>query len=583
LKALEAAAYRAGAELGGEGAEIVHDYTKKGGVVHKEIMLPDDAPEEFRDRETLWQAVEAREIRRDARLAREIEVALQIEFELQENIALLREYVRENFVENGMCADFAVHDKKDGNPHAHIMLTTRHVTPDGFGGKNREWDKTENLLEWREKWAELNNRKFEEKGLAEHIDHRTLEAQGIDREPTIHLGHEAAALEKKGIRTEKGDYNREIRRRNAERAKKSEHKQEITLSRTESKETSQPKIGATGQLMEESQLEKELRKIREVQKTARYIEKPIEAENDPPYVSLLEKQLKAEKAMQHIEKTREQQSSAEQTAKRMNELKEKYIELETAKNALIAEHNREKLDIPNLEYLAELMDEHAKNIETLQGRVAQLRETRQNMRLLDFKKKKDMDEKIVQATQELARAQDFFKNRFHVDPSQAYEEIKRTQEKIREKKENLNAKQIIVQSIRKKQESLELEYRTQKLLNEIRPDHEQISQLLEQMRQLPQSTREKMLQKRIDHQLNTISDASFQKIIENLPTYQAQTLSNIREKAKEHTQLLKFEREQTFLTQYYQTNDKKEREQPLRADNERRREQTKTHELSYSR
>jgi hypothetical protein len=152
-------------------------------------------------------------------LAREIELALQTEFDLQENIELLREYIKENFVDKGMIADFALHNN-DGNPHAHIMLTTRHVTPDGFGGKNRDWDKDLELVKWRENWAKINNRKFEEKGLDERIDHRTLKAQGIDREPTIHLGHEATALEKKGIRTQKGDNNREIQRHNEELATK---------------------------------------------------------------------------------------------------------------------------------------------------------------------------------------------------------------------------------------------------------------------------------------------------------------------------------------------------------------------------
>ncbi|MDR0461241.1 MAG: MobA/MobL family protein, partial [Nitrososphaerota archaeon] len=175
---MDAAAYRSGEALGGEGAEIIHDYTRKKGVVHKEILLPDNAPSEYKNRQTLWRAVEARERRHDARLAREIEVALQKEFDLQENIALLREYIKENFVDKGMIADFAVHYARSENPHAHIMLTTRHVTPDGFKGKNRDWDKDAELLRWRENWAEINNRKFAEKGLAERIDHRTLKAQG---------------------------------------------------------------------------------------------------------------------------------------------------------------------------------------------------------------------------------------------------------------------------------------------------------------------------------------------------------------------------------------------------------------------
>jgi hypothetical protein len=237
LRAVGAAAYRAGDELGDEGTEVVHAYTKKRGVAYKEIILPDGAPEKYRDRETLWNAVEKSERRRDARLAREIEVGLQREFDLQENIELLREYIKENFVDKGMVVDFAVHDKKEGNPHAHIMLTTRHVLPDGFGGKNRAWDKDYELVSWRKSWAEVNNRKFEEKGLDERIDHRSYKDRGIDREPTIHLGHEAWALEKKGIRTAKGDYNREIQRRNEQRTPKTERKQEPVTTESLEKTT----------------------------------------------------------------------------------------------------------------------------------------------------------------------------------------------------------------------------------------------------------------------------------------------------------------------------------------------------------
>jgi myosin heavy subunit len=586
LKAVGAAAYRSGQDLegeGDEGNEITHDYTRKKGVVYKEIILPDNAPPEFADRQTLWNAVEKSERRRDARLAREIEVGLQREFDLQENIELLREYVKENFVDKGMVADFAVHDKKDGNPHAHIMLTTRHVSPDGFGGKNRAWDKDYELVSWRKNWAEVNNRKFEEKGLDERIDHRSYKDRGIDREPTIHLGHEAWALEKKGIRTAKGDYNREVQKRNLERAaenvpsEEQNQKPESAQLYAVQNETPQLKIETTTQQTEESQkiaqFEKELQKIHETQKTTQYIEKPIKPENASPYVSPIEKQLNTEKATQHIEKMQtQQQHDTTKTAKRMNALKEKYLELETAKNSLIDQHNKDKLEIPPLEYRTELMDEHAKNIEVLQDRVEQLLEARRNIRWLEFKKKYDIDEKIMLAAHELGRAQDYFKNRFHIDPSQAAEELKRLQEDICIKKDKLDVKQVRVQIIRDKQAALELEYHTQKLLNKTRPDHEQtqINVLLEQMRQPPQSVRDKMLHERIERQLNVISDAGFQKVMDNLPAYEAHVLTNIREQAKEQEQLLKFEREQAFLTRYYQTQDKKERERLLRAEDERR-------------
>jgi hypothetical protein len=214
MQSVTHAAYQRGEKIIEKGDKTTHDYRSKGGVVHSEIMLPDGAPPEFMDAQTLWNAVEASEKRKDAQLAREIIVALPKEFNLEEQIEVLRAYLQENFVKIGICADFSIHDKGDGNPHAHIMLTTRNVTPDGFGKKNTNWNKKELLIEWRKAWANTNNKMFERKGLTERIDHRSYKEQGVDRLPYIHMGHEATALEKKGIRTRRGDYNREIQRRN---------------------------------------------------------------------------------------------------------------------------------------------------------------------------------------------------------------------------------------------------------------------------------------------------------------------------------------------------------------------------------
>jgi hypothetical protein len=220
LHSIAHASYQSGEKIQGKkgkGDKVTHDYTKKGGVVHSEILLPDNAPPEYADRETLWNAVEASEKRKDAQLAREIIVALPRELSLQEQIEVVRTYVQGNFVSRGMIADFAIHDN-EGNPHAHIMLTTRNVSREGFGLKNVEWNKKEFLLSYRKAWTHIINSTFARKGLDERIDHRTLKAQGLDREATIHLGHQAAALEKKGIATKRGDYNREIKERNETRA-----------------------------------------------------------------------------------------------------------------------------------------------------------------------------------------------------------------------------------------------------------------------------------------------------------------------------------------------------------------------------
>jgi len=177
LHSIAHATYQTDGKIYAEGDKITHDFTKKGGIMYSKIMLPEHAPREYENRETLWNAVETKEKRHDARLTREIEVALQAEFVLQEQIDLLQEYIQENFVDRGMIADFSIHDKGDGNPHAHIMLTTRNISRNGFGDKNRDWDEATTLVSWRKNWAIINNRKLEEKGLSnitttEHSKHR---------------------------------------------------------------------------------------------------------------------------------------------------------------------------------------------------------------------------------------------------------------------------------------------------------------------------------------------------------------------------------------------------------------------------
>ena len=223
-----AVAYRAGEKIINEYDGITHDYTQKTGIVHSEIILPENAPQEYKNRSVLWNAVEQSEKRKDARTAREIEIALPNELNLQEQITLVRGYVKENFVDEGMCADISFHaghkhkrsgeegsehdkDIKASNPHVHIMLTTRPITERGFSEKkNRRWDKRENVLQWRENWAKACNKEFEKKGLNVRIDQRSLKDQGKTQRPTIHLGAAAHAMEQRGIQTERGNFNREV-------------------------------------------------------------------------------------------------------------------------------------------------------------------------------------------------------------------------------------------------------------------------------------------------------------------------------------------------------------------------------------
>jgi Ti-type conjugative transfer relaxase TraA len=183
-----AAAYRSSEALHDDRYELTHDYTRKEGVEHSEILAPEEAPSWVFDRQTLWNQVEASEKRKDAQLAREIELGLPVELTHDENVELVREYVKSQFVSKGMIADFSVHEDDPGNPHAHVLLTLRSISGRGFGEKERSWNAKGELLAWRDAWASHANEHLARAGHAVRIDHRTLEAQGIELEPGKKIG-----------------------------------------------------------------------------------------------------------------------------------------------------------------------------------------------------------------------------------------------------------------------------------------------------------------------------------------------------------------------------------------------------------
>ena len=241
--AVAASAYRSGEKIKNEYDGIVHDFTRKGGIAHTEILLPENAPQEFLDRGTLWNSVEKIEKSKNSQLAREIEVALPKELDREKQIELIREYVKENFVKVGMCADIALHDKNDGNPHCHILLTMRPLNEDTtWGAKSKkeyildengekiklkngnyktrkinttDWNEQDKAEEWRKTWADITNKYLEENSIQNKVDHRSYLRQGIEQIPTIHLGVSATQMEKKGIATDRGNINREIKHQNA--------------------------------------------------------------------------------------------------------------------------------------------------------------------------------------------------------------------------------------------------------------------------------------------------------------------------------------------------------------------------------
>lgn len=243
--AVASAAYISGEKIKNEWDGVTHDYTRKQGVISKEIFLPDHAPKEYKDRKTLWNSVELFEKNSNAQLARNFIISLPKELSIEENKKMIEEYIQTNFVKEGMIVDLAIHDEsREGNQniHAHIMTIVRPINEDGtWGQKSKKeyildekgekilnkngkpktrkvelttWNDKVNVEKWRENFSDLCNKYLERAGAEKRVDHRSFKRQGIKQIPTIHLGASASAMERKGIRTEKGDINREIKKQN---------------------------------------------------------------------------------------------------------------------------------------------------------------------------------------------------------------------------------------------------------------------------------------------------------------------------------------------------------------------------------
>lgn len=209
-----AAAYRHGEKLTDEHTGEIHDYSKKKGISDSVILIPEGADRNFLKPEYLWNTIEKSEKRKDAQLAREFNIALPVEMTDEQKKALAIDFCQEHFIKNGMIADIAFHKLDSDNPHFHVMLTTRQLTPDGsgFGQKVREWNSKEQLQEWRKSWADTANEHMQAAGIDARIDHRSLkdrkaeldaipsptveqqaQAISLDRPATIHRGHSGSS------------------------------------------------------------------------------------------------------------------------------------------------------------------------------------------------------------------------------------------------------------------------------------------------------------------------------------------------------------------------------------------------------
>lgn len=188
------------------------------------IYLPANAPPRFSEPQVLCNEIDKAEKRYDARTARTFICSLPNELPLDVQVKIVEEFVQKNFTSNGLCAVVAIHDGKNdkdpshNNPHAHIIVPTRTLDEKGFSAKkDREHDKKHYVKVWREDWAKIQNRAYERNGLEIRVSHESLEVQGIDREPTIHLSQRDWQREQKGERTVAGDKKRAIRKRNQEK------------------------------------------------------------------------------------------------------------------------------------------------------------------------------------------------------------------------------------------------------------------------------------------------------------------------------------------------------------------------------
>lgn len=237
------AAYCARTRLRNERDGRIYNWSERKDLVFSKIMLPENAPRRYFDRKILWNEVEEVEKSKNAQLARILVISLPIEFSADTRERVVCQYVQDVFVNRGMCADINIHDKSDGNPHAHIILTMRSLDNEGKwldkqkkvykldeNGKTiydsnkrqykcttrkfNDWDNPKNVEQWREKWAEVCNTEFARLGLSKRVTHTSYQRQGSDILPTKHLGSASTAMERRGIQTKVGEVNRDIRLHN---------------------------------------------------------------------------------------------------------------------------------------------------------------------------------------------------------------------------------------------------------------------------------------------------------------------------------------------------------------------------------
>jgi hypothetical protein len=516
-----AAAYRAGERIHNEHDGITQDYTKKKEIVFRQVLLPENAPEEYSNRAVLWNAVEKVERGHNAQLGRSIDVALPVELSRQEQIDLITEYTQKNFVNAGMCADVAIHDKKDGNPHAHILLTMRPINDDGtWGDKQKKvykydrkgnkiydkkkkqyacdtrqttnWNQTSTLEKWRENWARVTNEQLKKKGLDERIDHRSYQAQGVAQVPTIHMGAASMEMERKRIETARGNEYREIIRRNQEIKR-------ITAD------------------------------IQDFEKTAENLMRE-ESERQPEGAEMDAAGLKMKKPME----PRDAGLSTEEAVERLQKLRDSYIALDREINT-VQQQQRERLgEVRRLQGRLERMNEDSVSIYLLEERFAELKggARKENVRL----GKMDIERQTASLERSLEQARRAFTRTYGIEPTKAVvdAEFDRLESEIKWRENALP--RVNLDELAALRKRVEVEYKAERALTYLRADKEEIDARIitvlvdtgpRNEREGREKTAERIREKKSLLKLDTITPDDLQQIRGRLPVQQSDEIMRI--------------------------------------------------------
>ncbi|MDU7535688.1 MAG: MobQ family relaxase [Peptostreptococcaceae bacterium] len=425
-----ASAYRSGEKLYNERDGIEHDYTKKKEVVFSEIQAQDSAPEWCKNREKLWNEVEKVERRKDSQLAREINIALPKELNREQQIELIREYTKENFVDKGMIADVAIHDKQDGNPHAHIMLTVRPISENGeWGPKSKEehvldkegnkiklrngnykskkvdvvdWNRKETLERWRENWAKTVNKKLEKYGHEERIDHRSYEEQGINKIPTKHEGVIARQIDKRGGTSIKMLENEKIRKENEiiegidmeiEQLNKIQQLQKQEMERLREEEN---------ELLSKERAQKEEKiKDDEKLKNEEHRDRDLSLDSDFKDMQFKYRDKRADKGEEREE--RGSITSLEGDSRALNEKVVKSKEQEA--------YRKKKVELQDLNNTKHTIEQHENRIKLLEK---QKEETKGIGGLFKLKERKQLEHEINRSKDMINKQEEFLKEQYNI-------------------------------------------------------------------------------------------------------------------------------------------------------------------------